>query len=64
MRKVKTMKNTKISYDGTEYDNIVSLNRSYNYSSFTYIDDNGSEVNLYLEKGKSFEIIDTGKSKS
>lgn len=64
MRKVKTMKNTKISYDGTEYDNIVSLNRSYNYSSFTYIDDNGSEVNLYLEKGKSFEIIDTVKSKS
>lgn len=64
MRKVKTMKNTKISYDGTEYDNIVSLNRSYNYSSFTYIDNNGSEVNLYLEKGKSFEIIDTGKSKS
>lgn len=64
MRKVKTMKNTKISYDGTEYDNIVSLNRNYNYSSFTYIDDNGSEVNLYLEKGKSFEIIDTVKSKS
>lgn len=61
MRKVKTMKNTKISYDGTEYDNIVSLNRSYNYSSFSYIDDKGSEVNVYLEKGKSFEVIDTSK---
>ena len=56
------MKGTKIEYDGKEYDNIVSLNRSYNYSSFSYIDSSGSEVNIYLEKGKTFNIIDTSKS--
>lgn len=51
------MKDTKIEYDGKEYDNIISLNRSYNYSSFSYLDTNGSEVNVYLESGKTFNIV-------
>ena len=55
--KPKVMKNTKIEYDGKEYDNIVSLNRSYNYSSFSYLDSNGSEVSVYLQTGKIFNII-------
>lgn len=62
MSKPKIMKDTKIEYDGKEYDNIVSLNRSYNYSSFSYIDSSGSEVNVYLETGKTFNIIDSSKS--
>lgn len=62
MSKPKIMKDTKIEYDGKEYDNIVSLNRSYNYSSFSYIDSSGSEVNIYLEAGKTFNIIDSSKS--
>ena len=61
-RKIKTMKDVKIEYDGKEYNNIVSLNRSYDYSSFSYLDDSGSEVNVYLEKSKTFNIIDTKKS--
>lgn len=62
MRKLKTMKDTKIEYEGQEYENIISLNRSYNYSSFSYLDENGSEVNVYLESGKTFNIISTDKS--
>ena len=57
-RKIKTMKDIKIEYDGQEYDNIISLNRSYNYNSFSYLDDGGSEVNVYLETGKTFNIIE------
>lgn len=56
--KPKIMKDTKIEYDGKEYENIVSLNRSYNYSGFSYLDSNGSEVNVYLEKGKTFSILE------
>ena len=51
--KPKIMKNTKIKYNGEEYENIISLNRSYDYSSFTYLDSNGSEVVIYLEKVKN-----------
>lgn len=61
-RKIKTMKDVKIEYDGKEYNNIVSLNRSYDYSSFSYLDDSGSEVIVYLEKSKTFNIIDTKRS--
>lgn len=59
-QKPKVMKDTKISYDGKEYDNIVSLNQSYNYSSFSYLDESGSEVSVYLEQGKMFNIISVG----
>lgn len=62
MKKSKIMKDTKIEYDGQEYENIISLNRSYNYSSFSYLDASGAEVNVYLESGKTFNIIDTEKS--
>lgn len=58
--KIKTMKNTKIEYDGNEYDNITHLNQGYDYSSFSYLDGSGSEVSVYLETGKTFKIIDTG----
>jgi hypothetical protein len=57
LQKPKAMKDTKIEYDGKEYNNIISLNRSYNYSSFSYLDTNGSEVNVYLESGKTFNIV-------
>lgn len=56
--KIRIMKDTKIEYDGKEYENIVSLNRSYNYSSFSYLDSNGSEINVYLETGKTFSILE------
>ena len=56
--KPKIMKNTKIKYNGEGYENIISLNRSYDYSSFTYLDSNGSEVVIYLEKGKEFNVLE------
>ena len=62
MAKPKIMKDTKIEYDGQEYENIVSINRSYNYSSFSYLDSSGSEVNVYLQEGKTFNIINASKS--
>lgn len=55
--KPKPMKDIKIKYDGTTYENILSLNRGYDYSSFCYLNDDGSEVSVYLEKGKTFNII-------
>ena len=55
--KPKIMKDTKV-----EYDNITAINRSYNYSSFSYIDSSGSEVNVYLQEGKIFNIINVSKS--
>lgn len=60
-QKTRVMKDTKIEYDGQTYENIISLNRSYNYSSFSYLDNNGSEVNVYLETGKTFNIINSSK---
>lgn len=63
MQKPKIMKDTKIEYDGKEYDNIISLNRSYNYSSFSYLDTNGSEVNVYLESGKTFNLVNNENQK-
>ena len=55
--KPKVMKDVKVDYDGKEYDNITAINRSYNYSSFSYIDSSGSEVNVYLQEGKIFNIL-------
>ena len=55
--KPKVMKNTKIEYDGKEYDNIIYLNRSYDYSSFTYLESNDTEVTVYPQKGKGFNVI-------
>lgn len=60
--KPKVMKGTKIEYDGQEYDNIISLNQGYSYSSFSYLDSSGSEVNVYLQEGKTFNIINASKS--
>lgn len=62
MAKPKIMKDTKIEYDSQEYENIVSINRSYSYSSFSYLDSSGSEVNVYLQEGKTFNIINASKS--
>ena len=62
MKKPKIMKDTKIEYDNQEYENIISFNRNYNYSSFSYLDTGGAEVNVYLESGKTFNIVDTKKS--
>lgn len=55
--KPKPMKDVKIEYDGTTYENILSLNRGYDYSNFRYLDENGSEISVYLEQGKTFNII-------
>lgn len=55
--KPKILKNTKIEYDGKEYNNIISLNRSYDYAYFDYLDDNGSRVSVSLQPGKDFNII-------
>lgn len=62
MRKPKIMKGTKIEYDGKEYDNIISFNQGYEYSSFSYLDSGGSEVNVYLNNGKTFNIINNLES--
>ena len=61
--KPKVMKDIKVDYDGKEYENITHINRGYDYSSFSYLDSNGSEVNVYLQEGKTFNIINE-KSKS
>ena len=61
MRKPKVMKGAKVEYDGNTYENIIHINRGYDYSSFSYLDNNGSEVNVYLETGKTFNIIDSSK---
>lgn len=55
--KPKVMKDIKIEYNGQIYENISSLSRGYDYSSFRYLDDNGSEVSVYLQEGKYFNII-------
>lgn len=60
--KPKVMKDTKIEYDGKEYDNIISLNRSYDYSGFSYLANDGSEINVYLQSGKTFNVINVTKS--
>lgn len=60
--KPKVMKDTKIEYDGKEYDNIISLNRSYDYNGFSYVANDGSEINVYLQSGKTFNIINVTKS--
>ena len=57
--KPKILKNTKIEYDGNIYDKILSLNRSYDYAYFDYIDDSGSRVSVSLQQGKDFNIINT-----
>lgn len=59
--KPKVMKDIKIEYDGRVYENVISLNRGYDYSSFHYLDDNGSEVSVYLQEGKYFNIMDSRK---
>ena len=61
-RKPRVMKDIKIKYDGQEYGNIIMFNRGHDYSAFSYLDSNGSEVNVYLEQGQTFDIIDTTKS--
>lgn len=37
--KPKIIKNCKIEYNGTTYENIISISRGYDYSSFSYLDD-------------------------
>lgn len=59
--KPKVMKDIKIEYDGQIYENIASLSRGYYSSSFRYLDDNGSEVSVYLQEGKYFNIMDSRK---
>lgn len=47
----------KIEYNGTTYENILGINRNYDYSSFRYIDNNGNEVYMSFEGNNSFKII-------
>lgn len=55
--KPKPIKGMTIKYDGEEYTNILYLSRGYDYSSFSYLDDNGTEFSVSLGQGKSFEIV-------
>ena len=55
--KPKPIKGLKIKYDGEEYTNILYLSRGYDYSSFSYLDDSGSEVSVCLTEGKNFEMV-------
>ena len=56
--KPKIIEGMKIKYDDKEYDKIISVSRGYDYSSFSYVDDNGSECSIYLSVGKAFVILD------
>ena len=55
--KLKILKNTKIEYDGKEYTNILYLNRSYDYCSFTYLEDDGTEITINPQQNKEFNVI-------
>lgn len=55
--KPKILKNTKIEYNGKTYENIVNINRSYDYSYFDYIDESGSRISVSLRPGKEFSVI-------
>lgn len=57
--KPKIIKNMKVKYDGKEYDNITQVSRGYEYSSFCYLDAQGSECSVYLSKGQQLTIVDT-----
>lgn len=57
MRKPKPMKGVKVIYDGVEYTNITHFSRGYDYSNFSYLDDNGAECSIYINASKSFQII-------
>jgi hypothetical protein len=57
--KPKVIKGLKVKYDDKEYDKITSISRGYDYSSFTYVDENGSECSVYLSVGKSFITIES-----
>ena len=57
--KPKIIKGVKVKYDDKEYDKITSISRGYDYSSFHYVDEKGSECSVYLAAGKSFAIIDS-----
>ena len=51
------MKGVKVIYDGVEYTNITHFSRGYDYSNFSYLDDNGAECSIYINASKSFQII-------
>ncbi|NWK12792.1 hypothetical protein [Clostridium cadaveris] len=57
-RKPKPIKGTKVLYDDKEYKNIISVSRGYEYSNFSYLDENGSECSIYVAQGKSFSVVD------
>ena len=44
--------------DDKEYNNIISISRGYDYSNFSYLDENGSECSIYVAQGKSFSVLD------
>ena len=55
--KPKTIKGTKITYNGTTYDKILYVSRGYEYSSFTYLDENDNECSMnFNSNSPSFSI--------
>lgn len=56
--KSKVIKGTKVIYDDKEYNNIISISRGYDYSNFSYLDENDSECSIYVAQGKSFSVLD------
>ena len=56
--KPNVIKGTKVIYDDKEYNNIISISRGYDYSNFSYLDENGSECSIYVAQGKSFSVLD------
>ena len=61
-KKQEVIKWMKIEYNGTIYENIVGINRCYDYSSFRYLDSNGNEVYVSFEGNNSFKIITENES--
>lgn len=57
LAKPKPIKGLRIKYDGKEYTNITHFSQGYDYCSFSYVDDAGTEFSVYLAKDKTYEII-------
>lgn len=48
-KKPTPIKGMRITCNGVIYDNILSVNRGYEYSSFSYLDDKGHECYMSFD---------------
>lgn len=55
--KPKAIKGLSVNYNGSTYKNITSISRGYDYNSFHYIDESGTEFSVYPPPGTSFDLV-------